>query len=133
MRRLLIRAEAEADIEEAYHWYERQRGLGSDFLPCVEDGLEKIQKNPEMYPVVHINVRVSVHVSLKWPPPHSRLMALNSYGVPGVSTRKQWTCLLWPNHQPGVRLLLRRAPSGCRLRQMLSTTNALCCAILASC
>ena len=48
MRSLLIRPEAEADIEEAYHWYERQRsGLGSDFLLCVEEGLEKIQKNPE--------------------------------------------------------------------------------------
>jgi len=58
MRSLLIRPEAEADIEEAYHWYECQRsGLGSDFLLCVEEGLEKIQKDPEMYPVVHRNVR----------------------------------------------------------------------------
>jgi plasmid stabilization system protein ParE len=58
MRSLLIRPEAEADIEEAYRWYERQLGgLGSDFLLCVEEGLEKIQKNPEMWPVVHRNVR----------------------------------------------------------------------------
>ena len=58
MTSILIRPEAEADIEEAFHWYERQRdGLGSDFLLCVEDGLEKIRKNPEMYPVVHRNVR----------------------------------------------------------------------------
>ncbi len=58
MRRLIIRPEAEADIQEAYHWYETQReGLGSDFLLCVEDGLEKIKKNPEMYPVMHRNVR----------------------------------------------------------------------------
>ncbi|HYA42971.1 MAG TPA: hypothetical protein VEF34_16825 [Syntrophobacteraceae bacterium] len=49
MRRLIIRPEAEADIQEAYHWYETQReGLGSDFLLCVEDGLEKIKKNPQM-------------------------------------------------------------------------------------
>ena len=58
MMSILIRPEAEADIEEAFHWHERQRdGLGSDFLLCVEDGLEKIRKNPEMYPVVHRNVR----------------------------------------------------------------------------
>ncbi|MGO9860310.1 MAG: type II toxin-antitoxin system RelE/ParE family toxin [Syntrophobacteraceae bacterium] len=55
---LLIRHEAEAEIEEAYHWYEdRRNGLGSDFLLCVEEGLEKIRKNPEMYPLVHRNVR----------------------------------------------------------------------------
>jgi toxin ParE1/3/4 len=49
MTSLLIRPEAEADIEEAYRWNERQRsGLGSDFLLCVEEGLDKIQKNPEM-------------------------------------------------------------------------------------
>lgn len=49
MRSILIRPEAEADIEEAFHWYERQRdGLGSDLLLCVEEGLEKIRKNPEM-------------------------------------------------------------------------------------
>jgi toxin ParE1/3/4 len=58
MRRLLIRPEAEAEIEEAYHWYEGQRdGLGADFLLCLEEGLEKLRKNPEMYPVVHKNVR----------------------------------------------------------------------------
>lgn len=58
MTSLLIRPEAEADIEEAYRWYERQRsGLGSDFLLWVEEGHDKIQKNPEMYRVVHRNVR----------------------------------------------------------------------------
>ncbi len=58
MKHLLIRPEAEAEIEEAYHWYESQRGgLGSDFLLCVEEGLQKIRKNPEMNPVVYRNVR----------------------------------------------------------------------------
>ena len=39
MKHLLIRPEAETEIEEAYHWYEGQRdGLGSDFLLCVEGG-----------------------------------------------------------------------------------------------
>jgi toxin ParE1/3/4 len=58
MKRLLIRPEAEAEIEEAYHWYEARRaGLGADFLLCVEDGLEKIKKSAETPPVVHRNVR----------------------------------------------------------------------------
>jgi len=33
-----IRREAEADLDETYLWYERQReGLGSDFLLCFEE------------------------------------------------------------------------------------------------
>ena len=57
IRRIIIRPEADADIEEAYRWYEKQRdGLGADFLLCVEDGLARIQRDPEMYPVVHKNV-----------------------------------------------------------------------------
>ena len=61
--KLLIRPEAEADIEEAYRWYEKQRGgLGADFLLCLEDGLARIQRNPEMYPIVHKNVhRTLIH------------------------------------------------------------------------
>ena len=58
-----IRAEAESDISEAYTWYERQlKGLGSDFILCVEEGLAKIQRDPQIYPVVHRNVRrVLIH------------------------------------------------------------------------
>ena len=57
-RRILIRPEAEMEIEEAYRWYEEQRdGLGSDLLLCVEEGIEKIERNPEMYPLVHRNIR----------------------------------------------------------------------------
>lgn len=53
-RQISIRPEAEIEIEEAYHWYEEQRdGLGSDFLLCVEEGLEKIRKTPDMNPIVH--------------------------------------------------------------------------------
>jgi plasmid stabilization system protein ParE len=55
---LIVRPEAEADIREAYLWYEEQRfGLGEDFLLCVEEGLAKIQRNPEMYPIVHKDIR----------------------------------------------------------------------------
>ncbi len=57
-RPVLISPEAEADIEEAYRWYEEKLGgLGADFLICLEDGMELIRTNPEMYPVVYRNIR----------------------------------------------------------------------------
>ncbi|KJS17299.1 MAG: hypothetical protein VR69_05570 [Peptococcaceae bacterium BRH_c4b] len=58
MSPLIVRPEAEEDIKEAYLWYEGQRlGLGEDFLLCVEEGLAKIQRNPEMYTIVHRDIR----------------------------------------------------------------------------
>jgi toxin ParE1/3/4 len=57
-RSRIIRSHAERDIAEAYGWYEEQRtGLGADFLLCVEEGLARIQRAPEAYPVVHKDVR----------------------------------------------------------------------------
>ena len=57
-RPILITPEAEADIEEAYRWYEeRLGGLGADFLGCLENGIESIRSNPETHPVVYRNVR----------------------------------------------------------------------------
>lgn len=55
---LLIRSEAEHDILAAYRWYEDQRpGLGSDLVLCVEEGLAKIQRNSDLCPIVHKNIR----------------------------------------------------------------------------
>ncbi len=52
--KLRIRAAAEADIQDAYNYYETcQKGLGQDFILCIESALEKIVKNPDHYPVVH--------------------------------------------------------------------------------
>ena len=51
---LTIRREAEADISEAFQYYESCRpNLGSNFLLCIEGSLSRIQKNPEQYKVVH--------------------------------------------------------------------------------
>jgi plasmid stabilization system protein ParE len=53
-----IRPEAEADLSEAYGWYEDQRtGLGDEFLLCVDACLLGIQRHPESSPVVHREVR----------------------------------------------------------------------------
>lgn len=58
MRTILLRPEAEAEVEEAYRWYEQRReGLGAGLLLCVEEALEKISRDPEVYPVVHKDVR----------------------------------------------------------------------------
>lgn len=54
MRPLIIRAEAEADIEEAFAWYEQQSpGLGAEFIRAVDAALSAIQRHPELYPVVY--------------------------------------------------------------------------------
>jgi toxin ParE1/3/4 len=55
---LLVRPEAEEDLNQAYRWYESQRkGLGGDFLLCVEGGLARITRNPERYRKIHENIR----------------------------------------------------------------------------
>ncbi len=48
---LIIAPEAQQDIEEAYDWYELRRpGLGEDFLGCVDAGINKICRIPELHP-----------------------------------------------------------------------------------
>ena len=54
---VIVREEAEADLSEAYQWYEQQvRGLGGEFLLCVDGAIASIEKNPHLYPVVHKGV-----------------------------------------------------------------------------
>jgi plasmid stabilization system protein ParE len=48
MRPLIVRAEAEADIEVAFRWYEEQSpGLGAEFLRAVDASLSGIEREPE--------------------------------------------------------------------------------------
>lgn len=55
---LIIRPEAEADITEAFEWYETQvPGLGSEFLLVLDALFNSMLRNHRMYPVVHKNVR----------------------------------------------------------------------------
>lgn len=56
--RLLIKPEAELDLEDAYNWYEQQsRGLGSEFIRVVDASLANIQLNPLAYPLIYKQVR----------------------------------------------------------------------------
>lgn len=53
-----LRPEAEADVRDAYRWYEeRVRGLGSEFLRAVDAALASIERTPEAYPIVYEGVR----------------------------------------------------------------------------
>nr|VFJ73433.1 MAG: ParE toxin of type II toxin-antitoxin system, parDE [Candidatus Kentron sp. FW] len=49
------------DVEMAFKWYEMQRrGLGSEFLDCVETALGNIVDFPEMYRMAYSHFRVCV-------------------------------------------------------------------------
>jgi hypothetical protein len=53
-----LRREAEADILEAFVWYEEQSmGLGSDFMRAVDAMLANIARNPLEHQVLYKNVR----------------------------------------------------------------------------
>lgn len=53
-----VRPEAEEEVLRAYAWYEAQRtGLGEEFLSCVDAVFSQICRAPEMFPVVHEEVR----------------------------------------------------------------------------
>lgn len=56
--RLIIRPEGEADLTEAYDWYDSQlAGLGAEFLLVVEASLAAIQRNPKQYQVIYRRIR----------------------------------------------------------------------------
>lgn len=55
---VFFRPAAEADSKEAYDWYEqREAGLGLNFLRCIDECAALIQRHPEMFPMVHKQVR----------------------------------------------------------------------------
>jgi len=55
---LIVSPEAEAEMGEAFDWYEEQLpGLGSDFLLNVDAALNAILRNPKQFPVAHKNLR----------------------------------------------------------------------------
>jgi toxin ParE1/3/4 len=57
-RELIIRPEAEAELAEAFNWYEeRVEGLGTHFLLAVDAVFRAILRNPEQYPRIHKTTR----------------------------------------------------------------------------
>jgi toxin ParE1/3/4 len=58
IRRIIFKPEALLDATEAYKWYEeRDPGLGAEFMRAVDSCIHQIERHPEMYPVVHKNLR----------------------------------------------------------------------------
>lgn len=52
---------AKVDVELAFEWYEKQqRGLGFDYLDCVETAVNSILENPEKYQVVYSIFRACI-------------------------------------------------------------------------
>ncbi|BFM40213.1 type II toxin-antitoxin system RelE/ParE family toxin [Synechocystis sp. LKSZ1] len=56
--KLIIRPDAELDIQEAFEWYEAQiLGLGSEFVRAVDACLSSVGRNPLTYSVIYKQVR----------------------------------------------------------------------------
>lgn len=76
--RMIIRPEAERDIEESYNWYEDQSvGLGKEFLRALDAALTSILRNPLAYPVIHRNIRRSLIRRF----PHSLFYLINENNI----------------------------------------------------
>ncbi len=58
-RNIIVRPEAEAEVQAAFDWYEEQsEGLGFEFLRTLDACLSGVTRNPFAYTVVHIpNIR----------------------------------------------------------------------------
>ncbi len=55
---LILSPEIEADIAEAYSWYEARRaGLGEEFLGCVDACIESVRRTPQLHAIVHEKYR----------------------------------------------------------------------------
>lgn len=56
--RLIVRAEAEADIDAAFNWYEdREPGLGAEFIRSADAVLASVERQPHACPVMYRNAR----------------------------------------------------------------------------
>ena len=57
-RRVLIRAAAEKDLDEAHKWYNGQKpGLGDEFLVSIAEALTRLEHHPGRYRVIYKDFR----------------------------------------------------------------------------
>jgi hypothetical protein len=57
-RRLVLRLDAQLDLEEALEWYQQKRdGLGKDFIARVGEVMEKLRQEPDLGIVVWRQLR----------------------------------------------------------------------------
>ena len=58
MRRIIVRARARAEIEEAFDWYRvRSTTAAAEFVDAVDHALSSIADAPDRYPVVRGRLR----------------------------------------------------------------------------
>jgi plasmid stabilization system protein ParE len=58
---IVLRAEAEAEFDEAFDWYESKRaGLGADFAAEVQRAFDRIAANPLIHGVALADIRKAV-------------------------------------------------------------------------
>ena len=56
--RLCYTERSKSDVTSAFEWYEKQRrGLGFEFLDCIEIALRGIQTFPEICELCYLNFR----------------------------------------------------------------------------
>lgn len=56
--RLVYTGRAKIEMEAAFEWYEKQRrGLGFEFLDCIEAAINGLLVFPEMYQLCYANFR----------------------------------------------------------------------------
>jgi toxin ParE1/3/4 len=50
--------DAESELLDSVLWYDRQRkGLGDEFMHCIDETVERIKRAPEVYPRILKNIR----------------------------------------------------------------------------
>jgi len=55
---LAVEPEAEADMLDAFEWYESQKlGLGHEFMDCVDDVFDRIAQNPRQFAISYREMR----------------------------------------------------------------------------
>ena len=53
-REIIIRPEAEAEVQSAFDWYEEQSdGLGFEFLRAIDACLSGVERNPLAFTIMH--------------------------------------------------------------------------------
>jgi len=58
---VVLRAEAEAEFDEAFDWYEARRaGLGAEFAAEVQTVFDRIAATPLMHSIVKADIRKAV-------------------------------------------------------------------------
>lgn len=58
---VVFHLDAEEEFKEAVWWYgTQQEGLDLEFVRCIDDAIQKIKRNPGLYPIEFENYRKKV-------------------------------------------------------------------------